>query len=324
MPGMVSIAKESLRKSLLGVRELYVIISILTMIAIFSYINPLFLSIDAISSVLNIATELGIIAIGISLLMIAGEFDLSVGAVYALTGLITIWTLNRGLGYPLSLMLSLSFALAIGLVNGFITVYGRIPSFIATLGTMWFLRGLLLAVTGGFPVGLERLPSEMTIYIYRLPVGIMFSSILFLMLTIMLQIMLSNTAIGNWIQAVGGAPRVARALGVSIKRIKIIAFIVSSLCAAISGQIAVARFKIVEPTAGQGLELEAIASSVLGGTSLTGGVGSIVGAALGSILVGFIRVGLIYAGAPTYWYIGFIGFLLIVVGIISLRGRRIE
>lgn len=114
----------------------------------------------------------------------------------------------------------------------------------------------------------------------------------------------------------------ARALGVRVERVKMLAFIISSLCAAISGQVAVARFKIVEPTAGTGLELEAIAASVLGGTSLTGGIGSIAGAALGALLVGIIRVGLIFAGAPAYWYIGFIGFLLIAVGVISLRKGR--
>jgi simple sugar transport system permease protein len=309
-------------RKVLGIRELYVVLSAIAMIILFGYINPRFFSGEALYSILTLATELGIITLGVSFLMIAGEFDLSVGSVYAFSGLITIWALNNGLSYPASLSLSLAFALTIGVINGVITTYGRIPSFITTLGMMWLLRGLLLAITGGFPIGLERLPPEMVIYTYQVIGDLRASSVWFLALILILQIVLSNTPYGNRAQAVGGSPGVARALGVRVERVKMLAFIISSLCAAISGQVAVARFKIVEPTAGAGLELEAIAASVLGGTSLTGGIGSIVGAALGALLVGIIRVGLIFAGAPAYWYIGFIGFLLIVVGVISLRRGR--
>jgi len=312
----------SRHQKIFGIRELYVVFSIVVMTILFGYINPRFFSGEALYSILTLATELGIIALGVSFLMIAGEFDLSVGSVYAFSGLITIWALNSGLSYPASLFLSLLFAIAIGLVNGIVTVYGRIPSFIATLGMMWLLRGLLLAITGGFPVGLERLPPEMIIYTYQVIGDLKASSLWFIALILILQIMLNNTPYGNKAQAVGGAPGVARALGVRVERVKIGAFVISSLCAALAGQVAVARFKIVEPTAGQGLELEAIAASVLGGTSLAGGIGSIVGAALGALLVGVIRVGLIFAGAPAYWYIGFIGFLLIIVGIMSIRRRR--
>ncbi len=287
-------------QKILGIRELYVVISVVIMSLLFGYINPRFFSGEAIYSVLTLATELGIIALGVSFLMIAGEFDLSVGSVYAFSGLITIWALNNGASYPAALSMSLAFAIAIGLVNGAITVYGKIPSFIATLGMMWLLRGLLLAITGGFPVGLERLPPEMVIYTHQVIGDLKASSLWFLALILILQTILTNTPYGNRAQAVGGSPNVARALGVRVERVKIVAFIISSICAAISGQVAVARFKIVEPTAGTGLELEAIAASVLGGTSLTGGIGSIVGASLGALLVGIIRVGLIFAGAPAY------------------------
>ncbi|PWV37867.1 MAG: ABC transporter permease [Desulfurococcaceae archaeon] len=301
------------------VREIYVLISIAVMSALFSYINPRFASSDALYSILNLATELGIIAIGVSLLMIAGGFDLSVGSVYAFAGIITITMLNHGYSYPAAFLAAAVFAIAIGTINGVITVYGRIPSFIATLGMMWLLRGVLLAITGGFPAGVERLPPESMVMSYKLVGDLSASTIWFLAMVVILNAIMTQTALGNQLQAVGGALNVARALGVRINRVRIIAFIISSLCASIAGQVAVVRFRIIEPTAGQGIELEAIAASVLGGTLLTGGVGSIVGAALGAVLVSTIRVGLIFAGAPAYWYIGFIGALLIIVGIISLR-----
>lgn len=300
-------------------REFYVIISILAMSGAFSYINPRFLSGEAFYSILNIATELGIVAVGVSFLMIAGQFDLSVGAVYAFSGIIAASIVNMGYGYPLGFLASMAFALAVGLVNGIITVYGRIPSFITTLGMMWFLRGILLAVTGGFPVGFERVPPEAAVLTYSVVGDLRAGSLWFIALVAAFHILLTSTAFGNQAQAVGGALDVARSVGVRINRVRVVSFMLSSLCAAIAGQVALTRFRIVEPTAGQGLELEAIAASVLGGTSLAGGVGSVVGAALGALLVGLIRVGLIFAGAPAYWYIGFIGVLLIIVGIISLR-----
>ncbi|MEM1610420.1 MAG: ABC transporter permease [Sulfolobales archaeon] len=300
-------------------RELYVLISIFAMTAVFSYINPRFISGEAFYSILNIATELGIIAVGVSFLMIAGQFDLSVGAVYAFSGIIAAYITNMGLGYSIGFLAAMLFAIAVGLVNGLITVYGRIPSFITTLGMMWFLRGILLAITGGFPVGFERMPGEAMVFTYKIAGDLSISSLWFIGLIAVFHLILTSTAFGNQAQAVGGALDVARAVGVRANRVRIVSFMLSSICAAIAGQVALARFRIVEPTAGQGLELEAIAASVLGGTSLAGGVGSIVGASLGAILVGLIRVGLIFAGAPAYWYIGFIGVLLIIVGIINLR-----
>ena len=148
------------------------------------------------------------------------------------------------------------------------------------------------------------------------------SAIWFLALAAIFHFILVSTAFGNWIQAVGGSPATARALGVNVNLVKTVGFVVSGMSAALAGLIAMSRFKVVEPVAGVGLELEAIASAVIGGCSLTGGVGTVAGAALAAFLVSEIRTGLILAGAPAYWYIGFMGFLLIVVGIINLRVGR--
>ncbi|HDN75834.1 MAG TPA: ABC transporter permease [Acidilobales archaeon] len=314
----------SIVSSLLRYREIGVIISIIAMGIAFTVLNPQFLSLGSLASMVSLASELGIVAIGVSFLIIAGEFDLSVGSVFAASSMLMVWLLNSGVPFIAALLISLGLAAMIGLANAIITIKGGIPSFITTLGMMWFIRGVLLAVTGGFPVRLEVDVPELKIFSMPIYQELRISGLWFLILAVLFHFTLMWTAYGNWVQAVGGAPETARALGINVARVKTINFVLSSVMAALSGIIALSRFNVVEPVAGQGLELEAIASAVIGGCALTGGIGTIAGASLGAFLVGEIRVGLILAGAPAYWYIGFIGILLIVAGIINLRLIRRE
>ena len=300
-------------------REAGVVSSIIVLGAVFYSINPLFASLDTAASIASIAAELGLMAVGVAFLMIAGEFDLSVGSVFAASGMLAIWLLNQGFPFWAAVAASLALGALVGLTNAAITIYGRIPSFIATLGTMWIIRGVLLAVTGGFPVRLEADVDELDIFAAKIVGDLRVSAFWFLGAAILLHFILIATPFGNWMQAVGGSPATARALGINVPLVKTIGFVVSGTLAALAGIIAMARFKVVEPVAGLGMELEAIASAVIGGCSLAGGIGTILGAALAAFLVGEIRVGLILAGAPAYWYIGFVGLLLIVVGIINLR-----
>ncbi len=311
-------------KYLLRQRELGVVISVIVMGIVFGALNSKFFSPASFASMVSMAAELGIVAIGVAFLMISGEFDLSVGSVYAASSMLAAWLINDGVPFPLAFLAALGLAACVGLANALITIKGRIPSFISTLGMMWFIRGVILAVTGGFPVVLSHYPFGLNLLAAPIYGEFRVSGLWFVVLAALFQYMLMWTAYGNWVQAVGGAPGTARALGINVSKVKTVNFILSSIMAALSGLIALARFNIVEPVAGQGLELEAIASAVIGGCALTGGVGTIVGAALGAFLVGEIRVGLILAGAPAYWYIGFIGILLIVAGVINLRLVRRE
>jgi len=272
----------------------------------------------------SLASELGVVAIGVSFLMISGEFDLSVGSVFAASSMLMAWLLNSHVPFIIAFLASLGLAALVGLTNAVITIKGGIPSFITTLGMMWFIRGILLATTGGFPVRLEVNVPELKVFSMPIYHELRISGLWFLILAIIFHFILMWTAYGNWVQAVGGAPDTARALGINVTKVKTINFVLSSIMAALSGIIAMSRFNVVEPVAGQGLELEAIASAVIGGCALTGGIGTIAGASLGAFLVGEIRVGLILAGAPAYWYIGFIGILLIAAGIINLRLVRRE
>ena len=304
--------------------ELGVIVSIIGMAVVFIYLNPRFASVSALSSMVSLAAELGVMAIGVSFLMISGEFDLSVGSVFAASAILAAILMNSGIPFAIAFLAALGLAALIGLANALITIKGKIPSFITTLGMMWFIRGVLLATTKGFPVRLEVDVPEMAVLSAPVLYDLRISGLWFLILAVIFHFILTSTPYGNWVQAVGGTPETARALGINVAKVKTINFVLSSVMAALAGLIALSRFKVVEPVAGMGLELEAIASSVIGGCSLAGGVGTVAGASLGAFLIGEIRVGLIMAGAPAYWYIGFVGVLLIVAGIINLRLSRRE
>lgn len=295
----------------------------LTLFVTFSILAPKFLTLKNLTGVFTIVSELGIMTIGVTFLMIAGEFDLSVGSVYALSGLLFV-TLANQLNSLLALMIVLIIAGIVGLLNGTITLRARIPSFITTLGMMMLLRGVLLAVTGGRSVSYHGdliVPTMLTQFISH---GFRPSHIWFLVLTLLFSLILTRTRYGNWVFATGGNKEVARAMGVNINSVKVINFIISATLAGFSGCIVLTRFRLANVAFGTGMELEAIAAAVIGGTFLMGGYGSILGAFFGTFLMGMVRTGLVMAGAPAYWYQAFVGVILIAAATINLKLRRLE
>lgn len=290
----------------------------------FSFTATRFLTADSLASILTVAAELGIVSAGITFLMISGEFDLSVGSVLGVASM--IFALAARGGWPLlaGWVLALLAAAAIGLVNGFVTVRARIPSFITTLGTMMFWRGILLAVTGGFPV--TYFPREMPTMFFALN-GRFFgqfrtSALWFLGLAVLLNVVLTRTRYGNAVYATGGNREAARVLGIPTDRVKLANFMVSAMFAGLAGCIQFARFFSVDPMRGLGLELEAIAAAVIGGTLLSGGAGNLVGTLFGVLLVGMVRSGLVQAGAPAYWYQAFVGLIVVVAVVVNTSLRR--
>lgn len=303
--------------------EFGVILAFSVIFITFCLIAPRFLTLRNLTGVFTIVSELGIITIGIAFLMISGEFDLSVSSVYALSGLLFV-TLANNISSPLALIITLTVAACVGLANGIITLRAGIPSFITTLGMMMFLRGILLAVTGGRSVSYNGDQIVPTILVRSIGQGFRPSHIWFLALTILFSIILGRTRYGNWVFATGGSREVARSMGVNVHKVKIINFIISAVLAGFSGCIVLTRFKLANVSFGVGMELEAIASAVIGGTFLMGGYGTIIGAFFGAFLMGMMRTGLIMSGAPAYWYQAFVGAILIIAATINLKLRHLE
>lgn len=300
------------------------LIAFLVLFTFFAISAPSFLTIQNVTSLLTITAELGIMTVGVSFLMIGGEIDLSVSGVYALAGFIFV-TLARVFAFPLGSLVALMFALvtsvAVGLVNSQVVLKGKIPSFIVTLGMMMFIRGILLGITGGHSVsytGDNLVPTLM--------VGIMAhrfrpSHFWFIITVIVFSFILNRTVFGNRVFATGGKKMAAYTMGVNVEQVKTICFMISSFLAGLSGVIAISRFRLANVAFGQGMELEAIAAAVIGGTLMTGGYGSIAGAAFGAGIMGMVRTGLVMAGAPSYWYNAFVGIILMIAAIINLRLR---
>ena len=303
--------------------EFGVILAFLVLLAIFSIFSSKFLTLRNITGILTIVSELGVMTIGVAFLMIAGEFDLSVSSLYAFSGFLFV-TLANKYNSPLAFVITLAIAAFIGFCNGTITLRARIPSFIATLGMQLLLRGSLLAVTGGESVSYKSDAIMPTLLTRFIGFGFRPSHIWFLTLTLIFSIILTNTRYGNWVFATGGNREVARAMGVNINKVKVTNFMLSALMASLSGCIVISRFKLANASFGTGMELEAIASAVIGGTFLTGGYGTIIGVFFGALLMGMMRTGLVMIGAPAYWYQTFVGAILIIAATINLKLRHLE
>jgi simple sugar transport system permease protein len=303
--------------------EFGVILAFLVLLTIFSIFSSNFLTLRNITGILTIVSELGIMAIGVAFLMIAGEFDLSVSSIYAFSGFLFV-TLANKYNSPLAFVITLVIAAFIGICNGIITLRARIPSFIATLGMQLLLRGSLLAVTGGESVSYSSDAIMPTILTRFIGFGFRPSHIWFIALTVIFSIILTNTRYGNWVFATGGNREVARALGVNTNKVKVTNFMLSAIMASLSGCIVISRFKLANASFGTGMELEAIASAVIGGTFLTGGYGTIIGVFFGAFLMGMMRTGLVMIGAPAYWYQTFVGAILIIAATINLKLRHLE
>lgn len=298
-------------------------IGFLSIFILFARISRNFLSLSNFSAIFTVAAELGIISIGVNLLIISGEFDLSVGSIFAVTPMVFALLVNTGISPYFAFIVSLFCALSMGFLNGLITLRLKIPSFIVTLGMMMFWRGILLAVSKGFPISYSS-NNKLILKILNGRVWnlVRMGGFWYIIIVIIFSIILVKTRYGNWTFATGGNKEVARATGINTNRVKMINFLISSLLAGFAGCMSLARFNIVDPTLGSGLELEALSAVVIGGTLLSGGYGSIIGTFIGALLIGMIRSGLVLAGAPPYWYTAFIGIILIISVSINAKIRR--
>lgn len=281
--------------------------------------NGRLISAANLGGALNDSAEVGFIAIGVTLLMIGGEFDLSVGQTFV-AGALTFAALFKPIGVGPAILVALCLGAAIGLVNGFITLAFGIPSFITTLGTYYIAAAVILIVTNGSPVSLLSVPSSFSIFNgYIGTSGVQWQVIWWLGMALVMALVLHKTAFGNHIFAAGGGRKAAENTGVRVVRTKMVLFVFCGMFAAFSGIILFALYGDVEASAGSGLQLQAIAAAVIGGTALFGGIGTVYGGVLGSFFLGVITVGLVLSGASTTYYELFVG--LVLIGAVVLQAK---
>lgn len=264
--------------------RVFLIFLVLSVIA--GLLSDAFFTVNNIMNVLRQVSIIAIIASGMTLVILIAGIDLSVGAVMAFSGAILAGVLTAGLPLPVALMAALGVGLLFGIFNGFIVARFGVPSFIATLATMVIARGMTLVYTKGYPLVVSNEPFRFigSGRIFGIPVPII---IMFVVFGLMYW-MLKYTSFGRYIYAIGGNEETAVLAGINVKFIKVAVFGIAGLLSALSAVIYTSRLMSAQPTAGSGIELDAIAAVIIGGTSLAGGKGGVIGTLIGALIMGVL------------------------------------
>ncbi len=307
--------------------ELVALSSFLVVFLFFTIFAPNFLSPNSLANILTFGSNLGIIVIGVAVLMISGEFDLSVGSNFAVAGYVFALSMNAGVPPVLAMLLALVVSTLLGFINGAIVVWSGIPSFITTLGTMLAYRGIARGLGGSDFAKYTGTP-PLLFDILNGPLNaagnFRLSIVWFALLTLLMWFVLTRTRWGNWIYAVGGNPGAALAQGVPVRRVKLSAFALTGLLVGLAGVMQFAMRTSIDPMRGAGWELLAVAGAVIGGVQLTGGLGTVFGACLGILLLQVLDQGLVLLSVSVDVFRAVAGFILIVSAVLTSYLSRHE
>lgn len=293
-----------------------------------------FLSLRGTSSYLSVASEQGIVMIAVALLMIGGEFDLSVGSMIGATSMIiTLLTTQAHWNIWAAIVIALLFAAGIGYLNAYLVLRTGLPSFIVTLASLFILRGLTIAAphlltglseiggvdqAGGYDQARAVFASGLLINGVKFPISILWWVVLAAIATWVLV----AVPFGNWIFSVGGDVNAARNIGVPINRVKITLFVLTALAACLVAIIQTVEFTGTDPLRGTQQEFYTIIGVVVGGTLLTGGYGSVIGPIFGALILGMVQQGIVYTGVDADWYQVFLGAVLLGAVVLNTYVRK--
>lgn len=328
--------KASLGRVLLARPEIGALVAAVVIFLFFLAVAPPFRSLDSLSTVLYQSAQIGIVAVAVALLMIGGEFDLSAGVAVvtaALTASMVSYELSANLW--VGALVALVLMLFIGFVNGYLVVKTGIPSFLVTLSTFFMLQGINLGVTKKITgtvatkdiTNIAGFDSLNAVFASQFSVGgvrIRVLVVWWLLFTLVATWILLRTRIGNWIFAVGGSDASARAVGVPVAKVKIGLFMGVGLMAWFYGMHKLYAFNTVQAGEGVGNEFLYIIAAVVGGTLLTGGHGSAVGAAIGAFIFGMTVQGIVYAGWDPNWFRLFLGVMLLLAVLTNLYVKKLS
>ena len=318
-------------------RKMAALAGLILLVIFFSVTNDYFFTSNNIMTVGLQTSTIALIGIGATCVILTGGIDLSTGSVVALSGVAAAMTVNAGVPVPIGMVLGILVGGACGLTNGILVTQMKLPPFIATLGMMMVARGLALYVTNAAPVSgmpesfavlgngalfkiVEEGPNGLPKVVFA---GIPYPVIIMLFITVLFTFALTKLKVGRYIYAIGSNEEAARLSGIKTNVIKIYAYVASGLLSGLTGVILASRLVTAQPNGGVAYELDAIASAVVGGTSLMGGVGTIPGTLIGSFIIGVLRNGLNMNGVSSFVQMIVIGLVIIVaVSLDQLRQSK--
>lgn len=315
-------SKQKLLKSVKNLsKDNAILIAFIIIFALLSIIAPNFLTQRNFVTILKQSSIIGTVSLGMTIVIISGNIDLSVGSMVAVCGIVSaLMAHNFGLPFGICLIIGVLSGGLIGLMNGVIIAKGKVPSFIVTLGMMTALRGLGMKLSDGVPIG--GLPDSFSIIgeasILRIPITVL----IFLAMAFSTSLLLKKTCLGRHIFAIGGNEQAARLSGINIDSVKLKVFIINGLVVGLAGVMMASRIRSGQPSIAVGYELDAIAACIIGGVSFNGGIGSVYGTILGTLILAIINNGLDLLAVQSY-YQQIIKGLIIVAAVLLDRKRAI-
>lgn len=326
------VAKRKFTFRFFKIKETGIFVAFILLFAAFSLASPYFFKVENLLNVVRQISLTGIMAVGMTLVIVSREIDLSVGGIYGLCAVSAGLLMTNGVPVWAAIIIALIVGIFIGFLNGILVTYVRIPALIVTLGMLNVTRGVYLLLSSGLSVYISSKtvtdPNlDKFIYLGQGKIfGIIPMMMIFLVIaTISGYVLYDKSSYGFHLRAVGGNERAARASGINVFRVKILAFMITGFLCAIAGLLNLSFLSSVQGIIGSGLELEVIAATILGGTSLSGGEGTIIGTIIGALIMGILRNGLILIGVSPFWQTLMIG--LIIIGAVTtdiwLKRKRV-
>jgi ribose/xylose/arabinose/galactoside ABC-type transport system permease subunit len=301
------------------------LIVVTLLVVLFGVLSPVFLSGTNLLNILDQVTITGVISFGMTLVILIGGIDLSVGSIVAFTGIILAQSLLGGLPLFVSVLLCFVAGAGLGAINGFFIAYSRVPAFITTLGLMSIARGAALYLTDGR--ALSGLPDGLSVMVNHLTLGVPVSVCLLLFLYLLFWLFLKYTYWGKFLYAIGGSERAAWLSGIKVRPYKLLVYSISGLVSAVSAILLVGKLNSAQPQAGNLYELNTIAAVVIGGASLAGGKGEIRNTFLGVLILGILQNGLSLLNVSSYYQqilVGMIVIFAVLADSKSLNKRKYE
>ena len=292
------------------------------MVGFFSFGSPFFMTFDNLMTVILQTSVIGILAIGVTFVIISAGIDLSLGAVLALAGMIIGKAANAGLPVWLSVICGILVATIMGFMNGFLVAKATLPPFIATLGVMMVARGLTLVISQARPVYFLVAPSFRLISQGSLFGAVPYPILYLLVLALAASFVMRRLAIGRHIYGLGSNETAVKLSGVSVERVKLFTYSICGLLAGVAGVVLTARLNSAQPSAGMSYELDAISAAVIGGASLAGGEGTILGTIIGALIMGVLKNGLNLMNVSQFWQQVAMGIVVIGAVYLDIVRRR--